>query len=87
MAAFVSRQLAPSAAFWGVFSSRARNADRRGCRFYRYYCTSGKASLDMELDGHKQKYPGLKRVSFEDFMRTHPMDKLAGTMGEVGTNI
>ncbi|KAM5365872.1 hypothetical protein ACJZ2D_010786 [Fusarium nematophilum] len=44
--------------------------------FYHYYCTSGQTHLGVDMN--TLPYPGLKRVTFDDFLRTHGIDDLAG---------
>ncbi|KAH7142938.1 hypothetical protein B0J13DRAFT_585594 [Dactylonectria estremocensis] len=44
--------------------------------FYHYYCTSGQTHLGVDMN--TLPYPGLKRVTFDDFLRTHGIGDLAG---------
>ncbi|OTB01929.1 hypothetical protein M426DRAFT_25241 [Hypoxylon sp. CI-4A] len=50
--------------------------------FYQYYMANGQTLLGPEL--HNEKYPQVKPVSWEDFMRATPKDQLPGAMSNAG---
>lgn len=45
-------------------------------RFYYYYMASGKT--DISPDAISDKYSHVKRVTWEDYMRATPIEKLVG---------
>ncbi|KAJ9396413.1 hypothetical protein DTO282F9_6711 [Paecilomyces variotii] len=53
--------------------------------FYQYYCTNGQTYLDIDMEN--RRYPHVKRVTFEDFMRSHSVDELSTAMEKVGMGI
>ncbi|KAH8649557.1 hypothetical protein BGZ61DRAFT_546897 [Ilyonectria robusta] len=53
--------------------------------FYQYYCTNGQTYLEVDID--HPRYPELKRVTFEDFLKKHPIEELSGASQAVASNI
>jgi hypothetical protein len=54
-------------------------------RFYQYYCTNGQTSLG--IDPEKQEHLGVKRVTFEDYLRSHSIESLATAVQSVGSTL
>ncbi|KAF3926066.1 hypothetical protein ABW20_dc0109394 [Dactylellina cionopaga] len=53
--------------------------------FYQYYMSSGQVLAGPDYDN--EKYPQVKPVTWEDFMKSVPQDQLAGSYFNVGQNI
>jgi hypothetical protein len=54
-------------------------------RFFQYYALNGQTLLGPELDN--AKYPQVKPVDWEAFMKATPLENLAGTYFAVGQNV
>ncbi|KAH7111173.1 NmrA family protein-like protein [Dactylonectria estremocensis] len=52
---------------------------------HKYYCTNGQTYLDVDID--QTRYPELKRVTFEDFLKKHSIEELPGASQGVASNI
>ncbi|KAJ9149313.1 NmrA-like family protein [Pleurostoma richardsiae] len=52
---------------------------------YQYYCLIGQTYL--EIDPDRPRYPEIKPVTFEDFMRSHSIEELSGASQAVASTI
>ncbi|KPM43776.1 hypothetical protein AK830_g2805 [Neonectria ditissima] len=52
--------------------------------FYQYYCTNGQTYLDGAID--RPRYPELKRVTFEDFLKSHSIEELSDASQAVASD-
>ncbi|KAI1387925.1 nmrA-like family protein [Hypoxylon trugodes] len=53
--------------------------------FFQYYMINGQTLLGPNLDNHK--YPQVKPVSWEDYLKSTPKDQLPGAPGRAGQNV
>ncbi|PCD38704.1 hypothetical protein AU210_007169 [Fusarium oxysporum f. sp. radicis-cucumerinum] len=53
--------------------------------FYQYYCTNGQAYLDGAIE--HPRYPQLKRVTFEDFLKSHSIKDLSNASQAAASNV
>ncbi|KAF1998823.1 nmrA-like family protein [Amniculicola lignicola CBS 123094] len=53
--------------------------------FYQYYCTNGQTYLE-DSNGNT-RYPDIKAVTFEDYLRTHKMEELSTAAWAVGSDV
>lgn len=53
--------------------------------FYQYYCTNGQTHLGEKTDN--SKYPNIKPVTFEDFLKSHKLEELGSASQAVGSNL
>jgi hypothetical protein len=56
-----------------------------GHSFYQYYCTNGQAYLDGAIE--HPRYPQLKRVTFEDFLKSHSIKDLSNASQAAASNV
>ncbi|KAI1410482.1 nmrA-like family protein [Hypoxylon sp. FL1857] len=53
--------------------------------FFQYYMINGQTYLGPESDN--DKYPQVKPVSWEDYLRSVPKDQLSGVVSKIGQNV
>ncbi|KAF2789278.1 NAD(P)-binding protein [Melanomma pulvis-pyrius CBS 109.77] len=53
--------------------------------FYNYYCSNGQTHLGADLDN--EKYPDVKAVTFEGFLKANRMEDLWGAKEKVGSSV